>query len=162
MRIFLSLGTNIGDRAFNLHKALKLIDTHSQIAIISESKIYETSPLENEDQDYFLNQIIEIQTKLDPLDLLDTVKDIECSMGRIKMNKRYQPRIIDIDILSYNDLILNDKILNIPHSKIKFRKFILKPWTDIAPDYILPNSKDSIKELLECISHLKDEVREYN
>ena len=58
--------------------------------------------------------------------------------------------------------LLNNKILNIPHSKIKFRKFILKPWTDIAPDYILPNSKSSIKELLGNISHLKDRVREYN
>ena len=83
MRIFLSLGTNIGNRAFNLHKALKLINGHKQISIISESKIYETSPLENQDQDYFLNQIIEIKPKLNPLDLLDTIKDIEFNMPDI-------------------------------------------------------------------------------
>ena len=162
MRVFLSLGTNIGDRAVNLNKAISLIDMESKVDIISQSKIYETSPIENEDQDYFLNQIIEIKTKLDPLDLLDTIKDIECNMGRIKMNKRYQPRIIDIDILSYNRLILNNQNLSIPHSKIKFRKFILKPWSDIAPNYILPNSKSTIKELLERVLHLEDKVSEYN
>jgi len=162
MKIFLSLGSNMGDRVFNLRKALKLIDNHAQILITSKSKIYETSPMENQNQDYFLNQIIELQTKLGPLDLLETVKAIESDMGRINISKRYQPRIIDIDILSYNNLILNDKNLRIPHSKIKFRKFILKPWTDIAPNYILPNSKSSIKELLDSISHLKDEVREHN
>ena len=162
MKIFLSLGSNMGDRILNLHKALTLIGSHTQIFITSESKIYETSPMENQDQGYFLNQIIGVQTKLPPLDLLDTVKKIESNMGRIKIRERYQSRIIDIDILSYNELILNNKNLCIPHSKIKFRKFILKPWSDIAPNYILPNSKSSIKQLLDSISHLRDEVREYN
>ena len=71
------------------------------------------------------------------------------------------PRIIDIDILSYGDLIIRNKNLFIPHPKIKSRKFILKPWSDIAPDYILPNSKISIKELFKCVLHLKDKVKEY-
>ena len=86
---------------------------------------------------------------------------IESKMGREKHSKKYQPRIIDIDILSYNKLILDNQNLCIPHSKIKFRKFILKPWTDIAPDYILPNSKSTIKELLTQIYDSKDIVKEY-
>ena len=77
MKIFLSLGSNMGDRVFNLHKAFKLIDNHTQILIASKSKIYETSPMENQNQDYFLNQIIKLQTKLDPLDLLDTVRKLK-------------------------------------------------------------------------------------
>ena len=88
MKIFLSLGSNMGDRVFNLRKALKLIDNHAQILITSKSKIYETSPMENQNQDYFLNQIIELQTKLGPLDLLETVKAIESDMGRINISKR--------------------------------------------------------------------------
>jgi 7,8-dihydro-6-hydroxymethylpterin-pyrophosphokinase len=83
-------------------------------------------------------------------------------MGRIKNDIRYQPRVIDIDILTFSDIILNQKELVIPHCKIKSRKFILKPWTDIASDYILPNSKKTIKELLDNISHFDDEVREYH
>ena len=162
MSIFLSLGSNIGHKLTNLNKALFLISDSTNIKILSKSKIYETSPMENENQNYFLNQIIEIKTKIKPFELLKTIQKIESKMGRIKYNQKYKPRIIDIDILSYNKLILNDKNLCIPHSKIKFRKFILKPWTDISPNYILPNSKSTIKELLEKISHVKDKVREYN
>ena len=161
MRVFLSLGTNIGDRTVNLNKAISLIGMESKINIISQSKIYETSPIENEDQDYFLNQIVEIKTEIKPLNLLNITQNIEYVMGRFKTSVRYMPRIIDIDILSYGDIIFNNDNLCIPHTKIKFRKFILKPWTDIAPDYILPNSKSTIKELLTQIYDSKDIVKEY-
>ena len=162
MRIFLSLGTNLGHRLTNLNEALLLISNNTDIEVLSKSKVYETSPIENKNQDYFLNQVIEIKTKIEPIDLLNFTQKIESKMGREKHSKKYQPRIIDIDILSYNKLILDKQNLCIPHSKIKFRKFILKPWTDIAPNYILPNSKSTIKELLERILHLEDKVSEYN
>ena len=162
MRIFLSLGTNLGHRLTNLNEALLLISNNTDIKVLSKSKVYETSPMENKNQDYFLNQVIEIKTKIEPIDLLNFTQKIESKMGREKHSKKYQPRIIDIDILSYNKLILDKQNLCIPHSKIKFRKFILKPWTDIAPNYILPNSKSTIKELLERVLHLKDKVSEYN
>ena len=162
MTVFLSLGTNIGDRLHNLEKVYFLIEMEEKINIISKSKIYETSPVENLDQEYFLNQIIKIDTDIEPLQLLNLIKNIENKMGRIELEKKYMPRIIDIDILAYDRLILNSKKLSIPHLKIKSRKFILKPWSDIDPNYILSNSKSTIKELLNNISHLKDEVKEYN
>ena len=162
MIVFLSLGTNIGDRLHNLEKVYFLIEMEEKINIISKSKIYETSPVENLNQEYFLNQIIKIDTDIEPLQLLNLIKSIENQMGRIELKKKYMPRIIDIDILAYQDLILNNEILCIPHPKIKFRKFILKPWTDISPDYILPNSKYTIKELLDKVNHLDDTVKEYN
>ena len=90
------------------------------------------------------------------------IQKIEIDIGRKKQKEKYMPRIIDIDILAYNNLVINDKNLSIPHPKIKFRKFDLKPWSDIAPNYILPNGKSSIKGLLDDISHLKDKVKEYN
>ena len=162
MIVFLSLGSNIGNRYENLNKAISLINFKDNISIILKSKIYETSPMEYLKQDFFLNQVISIDTDIAPLDLLKIVKEIEVKIGRERQKNKYMPRVIDIDILSYNDLILNNKNLFIPHPKIKFRKFILKPWTDISPDYILPNSKSSIKQLLERVSHLRDKVREYN
>ena len=162
MTVFLSLGTNIGDRLHNLEKVYFLIEMEEKINIISKSKIYETSPVENLNQEYFLNQIIKIDTDIEPLQLLNLIKNIENKMGRIKLEKKYMPRIIDIDILAYDRLILNSNQLSIPHPKIKSRKFILKPWTDIDPNYILSNSKSTIKELLDNLSHLKDEVKEYN
>lgn len=162
MKKFLSLGSNIGDRLIHIDKANLLIAEHPQIDIISQSKIYETSPMENKNQDYFLNQVIEIRTKILPLELLSIIKSIEFEMGRKRTADRYEPRIIDIDILTFDTTVINKKELTIPHAKIKFRKFILKPWTDIASDYILPNSNNTIKELLDSISHFDDEIREYN
>ena len=162
MTVFLSLGTNIGDRLHNLEKVYFLIEMEEKINIISKSKIYETSPVENLNQEYFLNQIIKIDTDIEPLQLLNLIKNIENKMGRIKLKKKYMPRIIDIDILAYDKLILNSNQLSIPHPKIKSRKFILKPWSDIDPNYILSNSKSTIKELLDSLAHLQDEVKEYN
>ena len=162
MIVFLSLGSNLGDRLSNLEEAISLISKTKNIDMLVKSKIYETSPMENLDQDNFLNQVIQVNAAIKPLKLLKILKNIENTMGRIENKKKYMPRIIDIDILSYDSLLFNNQILSIPHPKIKFRKFILKPWTDIAPNYILPNSKSSIKELLGNISHLKDRVREYN
>jgi len=162
MIVFLSLGSNVGDRLDNFKKVYSIIEEQDKNIIISKSRIYETSPMENLNQKYFLNQVIKLKTKLNPLDLLNFIKGIENEMGRINTKKRYMPRIIDIDILAYGSLNVDTDKLSIPHPKIKLRKFILKPWTDIAPDYILSNGKSSIKELFENISHFKDEVREYN
>ena len=162
MTKFLSLGSNMGDRLIYLDKANLLIANHPQIDIISQSKVYETSPMENKNQDYFLNQVIEIRTKILPLELLSIIQGIEYEMGRQKTAERYGPRIIDIDILAFDSTVINKKELTIPHAKIKFRKFILKPWTDIASNYILPNSNNTIKELLDSISHFDDEIREYS
>ena len=162
MIVFLSLGTNIGDRLDNFKKVYSIIEEENKNTIISKSRVYETSPMENLNQKHFLNQVIKLKTKLDPLSLLNFIKDIENKMGRINIKERYMPRIIDIDILAYGSLNIDTDKLSIPHPKIKLRKFILKPWTDIAPDYILSNGKTTIKELFENISHFKDEVKEYN
>ena len=162
MIIFLSLGSNIGDRLKNLNTAIELITIEKDIKIINTSKVYETSPMEYKEQDFFLNQVIQIDSNIDALSLLELFKKIEIQIGRKKTKYKNMPRVIDIDILSFGDLTMNTHKLFIPHPKIKFRKFILKPWTDIAPNYILPSSKSTIKELLDAISHLKDEIREYN
>ena len=161
MIVFLGLGTNLGNRLFNLEEAISSIDKLQYIKVTLKSKIYETSPIENLNQDNFLNQVIQIETEIKPLELLKTLKNIENLMGRSENKKKYMPRIIDLDILAYHDLLFDNQILSIPHPKIKFRKFILKPWTDISPDYILPNSKYTIKELLDKICHFEDKVKEY-
>ena len=162
MKIYLGLGTNIGDRLTNLDNAKIYLNKHLKITIIKESKIYETSPMEKKDQDYFLNQVIEIKTDLNAYQLLNYIKEIESLMGRKQTEKKYFPRTIDIDILSFKYLNIDNNDLVIPHSKINSRKFVLKPWSDIASDYILPNSNLTIKQLLDSISHLSDEIREYN
>ena len=160
MSIFISLGTNIKNRLKNLDTATRLI-TSKNIIIVSSSKIYESSPMENLDQPFFLNKILMIDTILMPNDLLVMMKSIEKEMGRKKEPVRYLPRIIDIDLLTYKNFIISNDELIIPHPKIKYRKFILKPWTDIDPLYILPSSNITIKDHLESISNSNEIVKEY-
>ena len=161
MSIFLGLGTNLGNRKNNLNKSISLLKNSEKLNVLRKSKIYETSPMENLEQGYFLNQIIKIEFNGTLEDLFLYTQKVERKMGKLNQKIRYQPRIIDIDILSFNDFVINNEKLSVPHPKIKFRKFVLKPWTDIDSNYILPNSKMTIKEHLDNISDLIDEVREY-
>jgi len=160
--IFLGLGTNIGDMQSNLDKVLTYFRKDRLVSLIKKSKTYITSPMENENQENFLNQVILVETKLLPYDLLKYLKSIEQKMGRKIIKQKYMPRIIDIDILVYNTMIYNNNKLVIPHPKIKQRKFVLKPWNDIAPDYVIPNENQSINSLLRILLNSKDLVKEYN
>ena len=159
--IFLGLGTNLYNKRKNLDNVLSLFQSSEKIEILSKSKIYKTSPMENKNQDYFLNMVINIKTTLKPFELLTYIKSIEIKMGRKVLKNKYMPRIIDIDILAYKGKIFKNKILTIPHPKAKLRKFVLKPWNDIAPNFILPNENKSINLLLESISNLEDSVIEF-
>lgn len=160
--IFLGLGTNIGDTQSNLDKVLTYFRKDRLVSLIKKSKTYITSPMENENQENFLNQVILVETKLFPYDLLKYLKSIEQKMGRKIIKQKYMPRIIDIDILVYNTMIYNNNKLVIPHPKIKQRKFVLKPWNDISPDYVIPNENQSINSLLRILLNSKDLVKEYN
>ena len=144
--IFLSLGSNIGVRKNNLSKAVEELKKNN-IVIDLESSVYESSPLHNLNQNYFLNKVIKARTSLNPDDLLDRVKFIELSMGRDNKNAHNMPRIIDIDILSFNDIMISSNTLIIPHPRILDRRFILEPWNEITPEYMIKGQNLPIKEL---------------
>ena len=93
--------------------------------------------------------VIKLETNLTPLDLLSEIKSIEAKVGRDKKSKRNMPRILDIDILVFGDLQIHSDLLEIPHPKLLDRKFVLKPWNDIDPDYLVPNYSANVSELLE-------------
>jgi len=149
MRAFLSLGSNISKRKLNLSNGIESLDNVNEITIIQESPIYETEPLYVESQNEFLNMVVEIETSLSHRQLLIVLKNIEKNSGRNLDTKRYGPRIIDIDILSFGEEEINEPDLIIPHPKIKERKFVLEPWSDIAKDYKLAGSNVSIYDLLK-------------
>ena len=147
---YLSIGTNLGDKKVNISIAHTFLDNNEKIKILSKSNIYLTTPLYNLDQDDFYNNVIKIKTSLNALDLLYECQNIEKKMGRKSENKRNMPRVIDIDIITYNDEVFHSKDLTLPHPKLYERKFVLIPMHEIDSEFIFPN-KRSINELLNII-----------
>ena len=149
-KAYLSLGSNEGSKLTNLQLAVEEIQKYTG-QIISISKIYQT-PSWGFEGDDFLNACVSINTKLTALELLNSILKIEVHLGRIRSTEKgYQPRNIDIDILFYENEIVNTNNLNIPHPNLHLRKFVLKPLVDIAPNFIHPILQKNTKQLLdEC------------
>lgn len=145
--IFLLLGSNLGDRKQYLENARNAIGDHVG-PIHRKSKIHVSSAWGIREQPDFFNQVLEIKTSLSPAELLDAIQKIEIDLGRIRYEK-WGPRIIDIDILYYNDLVINSNNLIIPHEEIANRRFTLEPLTEIAPEFIHPVLQKNNSELLE-------------
>ena len=155
---YLAIGSNIGKRKRNLNKSISY--NKSKVGkIYKSSKIYESEPWGFKKQNYFLNQIILVETKLTPLELLNKCKEIETKMGR-KINIKWRERNIDIDILYYNSDIIDEKLLKIPHPHIEKRKFVLIPLNELDEDYIHPKLMKSNAYLLETCED-KCIVKEY-
>ena len=148
-QIFLGLGSNMGDRYQNLKKGIHQLNDHPHIWIKNQSHVYQSPSMYQANQDDFYNMVIEIYTNLIPVDLLIEIKKIEIKAGRIPESKKNMPRILDIDILAIGDLQIHSELLEIPHPGISERKFVLKPWSDIAPEFTLPDSSQTVSDLLE-------------
>ena len=145
--IILSLGSNIGNKKENLRKARELL-TKNDVLITNHSSLYRTEPIGYTDQDDFYNQILHVTTKYSPTELLEVINKIETELGRERTFKN-SPRTIDIDIICYNNEIVSNDRLVIPHLEYKNRRFVLEPLAEIRPDFRDPESGDIIKELLD-------------
>lgn len=146
---FLSIGSNMGDRAANLKVAIALIEKNIG-KIAKKSHVYETQPWGEPNQESFFNQVIMINTSLEPRDMLEKISRIEWEMGRERKEK-WGPRIIDVDILFYGKRIVRDKGLEIPHPELHKRGFVLVPMMEIAPELEHPVLHKPIDELyMEC------------
>jgi 2-amino-4-hydroxy-6-hydroxymethyldihydropteridine diphosphokinase len=150
-KVFLGLGSNLGNREENLNKAKVMIGS-SIGSVISSSSLYETEPWGFESKEEFLNMVICIETKLSPSGLLGRILMIESQLGRVRCDTKYSSRVIDIDILLYDNDIVNEEALIIPHPKIEERRFVLVPLAEIAPDLIHPVLNKSLKSLLQTCS----------
>ena len=145
-RVFLSIGSNIGPRVANCTRAIELLAVQRRIFLVRKSPFYETSAWGKEDQPPFINCVVEVETNLEPLRLLDNLKKIESNMGR-GPSERWGPRVIDLDIIFYGDRIVETRGLTIPHPHAHERGFVLIPLCCIAPDLVHPKLKKTVREL---------------
>jgi len=147
-RVFLGLGSNLGDKQEYINKALVFIEKRVG-EIIALSGFYETQPWGYDSSETYINAVVEISSNMEPNELLLVTQEIERKIGRKDKttNGEYLDRVIDIDILLYDDLIIQTTELTIPHPSMHKREFVLKPLSEIAPNFIFPLSGQTIAEL---------------
>ena len=149
-KAYLSLGSNLGDRLSNLKMAIMKMEESDSITLLELSPVYESEPVGKKDQSWFLNTVALAETSLEPLSLLDYLLEIEKSMGRQREIK-WGPRNVDLDILLYDDLIIDSDRLILPHPQMHKRRFVLLPLVRINPELMHPLLKKTVKVLLrEC------------
>jgi len=148
--VYISLGSNVGNREETLLKSIALLNEKAE-NVIAVSSLYETEPWKMNDVNGFINQVVELRTELSAEELMDTLLLIEQSLGRTRNSEKYESRTIDLDILFYNNDIISTEKVKVPHPLLHERRFVLEPLAEIAPAFIHPKLKKSISQLLlEC------------
>jgi 2-amino-4-hydroxy-6-hydroxymethyldihydropteridine diphosphokinase len=145
---FVSVGSNIGDRKANCQSGIEALAASRAVVLKAVSKFYETEPVDYVDQDWFVNAAIRVETTLSPIQLLDTLKGIEKTAGRVDSALRFGPRVLDLDIIFFDDRVMNTDRLVIPHPRMHERRFVLEPVCDIDPSVVHPVLQRSIRTIL--------------
>ena len=152
-KVFLLIGGNMGDRLQNLRQAKQELEFTCG-PVVNSSSVYETAAWGKTDQEAFLNQALELHTELPAQELIITILEVEEKLGRRRLEK-FGPRIIDIDILFYNDAVIDEPNLSVPHPQLPYRRFALAPMNEIAPQLVHPVLQQTIAQLLEeCVDQL--------
>ena len=155
-KVYLGIGSNLGNRRRNIEKSLVLLEAEKEICIKKQSSIYETKPVGGPKQRDFKNSVVLIETTLNARPLLKALKVIENKLGRKKDTQKWGPRVIDLDILTYGQLVIRSSNLSIPHPRMHERLFVLKPYAEIAPRLKHPVLNKTVKRLLAEIKNKTD------
>jgi 2-amino-4-hydroxy-6-hydroxymethyldihydropteridine diphosphokinase len=158
---YISVGSNVGDKLVNCRKGIQALAENGHSKIIGKSRFYATEPVDYEDQEWFINAVIKLETALDPYQLLDRIEAIERAAGRRMDAVRFGPRILDLDIILFNDRIITSERLVVPHPRMHQRRFVLKPICDIDPAIIHPVLKKEMRLLLKRLGNGGQKVLEY-
>ena len=148
---FISVGSNLGHKLENCRQGITALTYGGTSRLIDQSHIYRTEPVDYKDQDWFVNYVVKIETALNPHALLQTIKSIERDAGRTKDAVRFGPRVLDLDIIMYDAIVMDDPDLVIPHPRMHKRRFVLKPICDIDPDIIHPVFHRTMRSILEFL-----------
>lgn len=153
-RVYLSVGSNLGDRQKYIDGAVHALEAHPRVRGVRASQLIETAPYGNPDQGDFLNGAIELDTLLSPEELLEALHDVENAAGR-ERTVHWGPRTLDLDILFYDDLVYESEKLTIPHGDVKNRDFVLRPLSTLAPGYRHPVLDKTVAVLLEELERVE-------
>jgi 2-amino-4-hydroxy-6-hydroxymethyldihydropteridine diphosphokinase len=158
---YISAGSNMGDRLQNCRRGIEALTEAGSSRILAQSRIYATEPVDYQDQDWFINMVVKLETAHDPFQLLDHIECIQQAAGRIQDAIRFGPRILDLDIILYDDRTIRSERLVVPHPRMHKRRFVLKPICDIDPAIIHPVLKQEMQFLLKRLSAEEQKVFEY-
>jgi 2-amino-4-hydroxy-6-hydroxymethyldihydropteridine diphosphokinase len=147
---YIALGSNMGNRFENLRQAIEKLNQITEIKVVNTSSVYETDPVGYEEQDQFLNMVLEAETNLEPFQLLSVCMKIERELGR-KRGIRWGPRTMDLDILLYNQENIKSEMLTVPHPRMHERAFVMVPLIEIQPNIMLPGTDRTLQAVLEDI-----------
>jgi 2-amino-4-hydroxy-6-hydroxymethyldihydropteridine diphosphokinase len=156
----ISVGSNIGDKQDNCQKGIDRLMASGNAILVKASRFYRTSPVDYLDQDWFVNAAVKLETFLDPLELLEVLKAVQQQCGRTKSGIRFGPRVLDLDIIFYDRLVMRSPMLEIPHPRMHKRRFVLQPICDIDPNIVHPLLNIPVKSLLNQLGDNEQEVFE--
>lgn len=159
--VYIGAGSNIGDKLLNCKKGIADLTRSRNTVLKDWSRFYKTEPVDYKDQEWFVNLVVKIETRLDPFQLLDELKSIERDTGRVNDPIRFGPRILDLDILLYDNWVKNSSRLVIPHPRMHKRRFVLQPICDIDPEIVHPVLKKDMQYLLDILDENEQKVVEY-
>lgn len=148
-RSYIGIGSNLGEPLLNCWRAIQLLAQEEELEVVKRSSLYKTEPLGYTNQPWFINGVVELKGPLSPGELLKRLQAIETLLGR-QREMRWGPRTLDLDLLSYEDWILQEEDLVIPHPRIGERRFVLVPLGEIAPGWQHPQSNRTVQELLQA------------
>lgn len=158
---YIGAGSNMGDKLLNCKNGISALTTTRNVVEKVWSRFYKTEPVDYKNQDWFVNVVVKVETTLAPFELLKRLKAIERKAGRVDGAIRFGPRVLDLDIILYDDWVTNSSELIVPHPRMHKRRFVLRPICDIDPKIVHPVFKKEMQALLDVLDENDQRIVEY-